>query len=231
MNRLIEIILGLERGFLSRDGELSLQFNPSWPGQDYVGAATWNVLLALAMAALVWYVYRREGRSRPVRIVLGVMRGVLLAFLLVLLNRPVLTLGQSRTEPSVLAVMVDDSVSMRVRDAGSDGRPLTRLEAVTSLLAPGEKSVVNALAKVHQVRFYKFDRDKEPIDAAAVAKLTPEGQHTQVLSSVRSVLSDLQGQRVAGVVVLTDGRETPAKPIAETLTAVKEFGVKVYPIA
>jgi uncharacterized membrane protein len=150
----------------------------------------------------------------------------------VLLNRPVLTLGQSRTEPSVLAIMVDDSVSMRVRDAGTSGATaLSRLEAVTSLLSPGEKSLVNEFAKLHQVRFYKFDRDKEPIDAAGLAKLTPEGQHTQVLSSVRSVLSDLQGQRVAGVVVLTDGRETPAKPIAETLAAVKDFGVKVYPVA
>ena len=232
MNRFFEFIFGLEKGFLAREGELSLQFNPAWPGQEYVGAVTWNVLLAILCGLLVWYVYRREGRSRPVRITLGVMRGVLLAFLLVLLNRPVLTLGQSRTEPSVLAVMIDDSVSMRVRDAGeAGGKPLSRLEAVTSLLAPGEKSLVDELAKTHQVRFYRFDRDKEPIDAAAIAKIAPEGQHTQVLASVRSVLSDLQGQRVAGVVVLTDGRETPARPVAEPLAAVKEFGVKIYPVA
>src|SRR5687767_8231162 len=127
MNRFFEFIFGLEKGFLSRDGELSLQFNPAWPGQEYVGAVTWNILLAVLAALLVWYVYKREGRSRPVRITLGVMRGVLLAFLLVLLNRPVLTLGQSRTEPSVLAIMVDDSVSMRVRDAGAlNGAPLSR---------------------------------------------------------------------------------------------------------
>ncbi|MEA2710349.1 MAG: hypothetical protein QOF78_2950 [Phycisphaerales bacterium] len=233
MNRFFEFIFGLDKGFLSREGDLSLQFNPSWPGQDYVGAATWNVLLAILCGLLVWYVYRREGRTRPVRIVLGMMRGLLLAFLLVLLNRPVLTLGQSRTEPSVLAVMIDDSVSMRVRDAGNgaDGKPLSRLEAVTQLLSPGDKSLINELSKVHQIRLYRFDRDKEPIDAAALAKIAPEGQHTQVLSSVRSVLADLQGQRIAGVVVLTDGRETPARPVAEALAAVKDFGVKIYPVA
>src|SRR5204862_5999767 len=98
LNRLLEIILGLERGFLSREGELSLQFNPHWPGQEVVGAATWNVLLAILAGLLVWYVYRHEGRSKPVRIALGIMRGVLIAFVLALLNRPVLTLGQSRTE-------------------------------------------------------------------------------------------------------------------------------------
>src|SRR5439155_18749220 len=146
MHRLLEIILGLDKGFLSREGELSLQFNPHWPLQDYVGAAGWNLLLLALAGWLVWHVYRREGRSRPVKIALGIMRGVLLIFLIVLLNRPVLTLGQSRTEPSVLAVMLDDSVSMRVRDAGNDaeGKPRSRIEAVTQLLAnSGDKSLVN----------------------------------------------------------------------------------------
>ena len=135
-HRLLEIILGLEKGFLSREGELSLQFNPAWPGQQYVGEVTWNLLFIVLAALLVWYVYRREGRSRNVRIALGVVRGLLLALLIVLLNRPVLTLGQSRTEPSVVAVMIDDSISMRVRDAGTtaDGKPLSRIEAVEPLL-------------------------------------------------------------------------------------------------
>ncbi len=35
---------------------------------------------------------------------------------------------------------------------------------------------------------------------------------------------------MAGVVVLTDGRDTPATPIAETISAIKELGVKVFPI-
>src|SRR5207249_7216322 len=106
-------------------------------------------------------------------------------FLIVLLNRPVLTLGQSRTEPSVLAVMLDDSVSMRVRDAGNDaeGKPRSRIEAVTQLLAnSGDKSLVNELSKQHQLRLYKFDRDEQPLSAQDVAKVTPEGQNTQVLS-------------------------------------------------
>src|SRR3954463_12626169 len=185
MHRLLEIILGLDKGFLSREGEFSLQFNPHWPGQAVVGAVTWNVLLAILAGLLVWYVYRREGRSRPVKIALGVMRGLLLAFLLVLLNRPVLTLGQSRTEPSVVAIMIDDSISMRVRDAGNgpDGKPLSRIEAVAELLSDHDKSLLKELSKVHQVRFFRFDRDKESIDAAGVAKMTPQGQNTQVLAS------------------------------------------------
>ena len=43
-------------------------------------------------------------------------------------------------------------------------------------------------------------------------------------------MEDLQGQRLAGVVVFTDGRDTPTAPLADTLAAIKDFGVKVYPI-
>jgi hypothetical protein len=83
---------------------------------------------------VVW-VYRREGRPTRVRVALGVIRGAVLGFTLLLLNRPVLTLTQTRTEPSVLAVLVDDSVSMRVRDArlAPDADVIPRLEAVAQL--------------------------------------------------------------------------------------------------
>src|SRR5438132_6292289 len=104
MQRLLEILLGLDKGFLSRQGEFSLNFNPQWPLQATTGAAVWNVLLGLLALGLVVWVYRRDGRSRPARISLGIIRAALLAFVIAMLNRPVLTLGQNRTEPSVLAI-------------------------------------------------------------------------------------------------------------------------------
>src|SRR5687767_8958914 len=252
---MIERVLGLDRGFLAREGELGIDFNPHWPGGDAL-TPYWNIALALAAVAWVVYVYRREGRSRPVRVALGVLRGALLAFVLFLLNNPVLTLGQSRTEPSVVAVMLDDSVSMRVKDAGDakGGEAPTRLAAAIDLLAGADQSLLNELGKVHQLRLYRFDKDANPLgvgagtaapDASrqatdapvdpavvqALKQLQPEGQNTQVVRSLSTVLADLQGQRLAGVVVITDGRETPAQPVADAIRAIKNYGVKVFPVA
>jgi uncharacterized membrane protein len=263
MHRLWEILLGLDKGFLGREGELHLHFNPHWPWQQTIGAVSWNLLLGVAAAFLVYQVYRREGRSKPARIMLGVMRALLLAFVLALLNRPVLTLEESLNEPSVLAVVVDDTISMQVKDAGDDKTPpLARLDAIASLLAGDNASLLRDLAKAHVVKFYRFsstnggvgaaepiatlnwkddakkskeDRDKAA-DAAlspvveAIGKLKPVGNSTQVVSTVHSVMESLQGQRVAGVVVLTDGRDTPAENLADAVAAVKNYGVKVYPI-
>ncbi|MGH7213832.1 MAG: hypothetical protein ACREIT_03610 [Tepidisphaeraceae bacterium] len=258
MQRFWEILLGLDRGFLGRQGELNVQFNPSWPWQQYVGAVTWNLLLTVLAVVLVIYVYRREGRSRPVRVGLGVLRMALLAFLIALLNRPVLTLSQSRVEPSVLAILVDDSVSMRVRDAiasapGSSAttQPAARLDQAKRLLSNDNAQLLRDLSRTHVLKLYSFNsgaqaiatiaRHDEKDDAndapdpatevvAAIERLSPDGQNTQVLGSLRDVLEDLQGQRLAGVVLLTDGRETPARPLSEAMAALKDFDVKVYPV-
>jgi uncharacterized membrane protein len=249
MNRLLEILLGLQRGFLSQRGEWSLQFHPQWPGQEFVGAGLWNFLLSIIAILLVVYVYRRDGRSRAVRIGLGLLRGSLLLLVLILLNRPVLTLVQSQTEPSVLAVMLDDSLSMRVRDAGTSADPQSRLDAAEKLLTDRDGQLLKTLAKKHAIRFYRFDRDAQPVatvDAPSdqpkvqpnvspamdsLEKLTADGQSTQVIPSILTVLQDLQGQRVAGVVILTDGRDTPTRSIGNSLEVLKNYGVKIYPIA
>ena len=159
----IEFLLGLPKDFLHQQGEWSLQFNPAWPGQAFIGAPVWNILLSILAILLVMYVYTHDGRSRPLRITLGTIRALLFALVLVLLNRPILTLGQSRTEPSVLAVMIDDSSSMRVPDVGSKSDPQPRLSAVQSLFASGHGELLRTLAKKHNIQLYRFDRTAMPM--------------------------------------------------------------------
>jgi uncharacterized membrane protein len=244
----VEHLLGLPADFLNQQGEWSLQFNPAWPGQAFLGVPFWNITLVIVAILLVLYIYTKEARSRTLRIVLGVLRLSLFAIVLFLLNRPILSLGQSRTEPSVLAVLIDDSASMRVPDTGTPADPQARLQTVQKLLAGDNSQLLQSLARKHNLRLYRFDSDaapiadvqppadpKKPVDfkpaADAIASLAPEGQSTQVLSSILTTLQDLQGERVAGVVVITDGRDTPARNITEQLATLKSYGAKVYPLA
>ena len=232
MNRLLEILLGLDRGFLSREGSLSLEFLPNWPWAEVIGNATWNLLLIIAAVALVAYVYRREGRSRRARLVLAAVRLSLLLLLIGLLNRPTLTLTRARIEPSVLAVMIDDSTSMRVRDVVDEaaGRR-SRLEAVTQTLTVDDARLLSRLEEIHDLRLYRFNRGAASAmpDAQALAGLEAEGVGTAVSEAVASVLRELQGQNLAGVVLLSDGRDAPART-AEAPAAVASSGVKVYPV-
>jgi hypothetical protein len=233
MNRLLEILLGLDANFLARDGAFALDFNPAWPGGDVVGAAVWNVLLAAAAVALVIWAYRRDGRSRAVKLSLGGLRLGLLLLLVTLLNRPVLTLTQVREEPSVVAVLVDDSISMRLRDVGDPGDPdrPTRLAAALNALDSGENPLLAELRQTHELRLYRFNRDAAAVGSLAdLAAEGPTGGATQVASSVRSALSELRGQNVAGAVVLTDGRDTPTSAPPEVIEALRDNGVPVLPV-
>lgn len=329
MNRFWEILLGLQRGFLSRQGDYSLQFNPHWPLQSVVGAAFWNFLLVAGAVALVYAVYRRDGHARRARVVLGSMRLALLLFLITLLNRPVIVLEQSHEEPSVIAILIDKSLSMGIADvpanasaensninatrpavptrpallgpvvavasqpaiASTQSAPVTstvagmqsRLAAAIAALDQGDQALLQQLSRQHEVRLYAFDRqasssadwlqDKSSDDAAtrpaapdqpdaaeatppadpaaasdvpatsdvlaasdasrshaALASLKSDGQGTQLVESLRQVMEQMQGQRLAGVIVLTDGRETPAESRAESIEAIRAFSVKVYPV-
>jgi uncharacterized membrane protein len=249
LQHVLERLLGLPLDFLHRNGDPGVHFNPAWPGQATFGAPAWNVVLAGLCIALVVYVYRRDGRGRGVRVFLGLLRGLLLAVVLVLLNRPVLTLTRTRTEPSVLAVLIDDSSSMLVPDVGTANSPQARLAAVQQLLDGDNGGLLRSRARTHDLRLYKFDRDaafladvhhtpadaRQPADVAtavtAVGGLQPIGDSTQVLPSILTVLQELQGQRLAGVVVMTDGRDTPARNMGDAIDRLKDYGVKVYPVA
>jgi uncharacterized membrane protein len=230
MYRLLEIFLGLPRGFLAKEGELSLSFHPHWPGQNVVGTWTWNLLLLAGIAWLVWWVYRREGAGRRARIILAALRSAALLAVLALLNRPTLQLVETRIEPSVLPVLIDTSLSMKVPDVIEQGKNISRLASVQKLLA-ADSPLMRAWADEHQVRLYHFDQDVQPVgDANQLQKLAPIGGSTQITQAIRSVMDDLRGQRVAGLVLLTDGRQIPAQGIDADLAAIKNFQVKIYPV-
>jgi len=165
------------------------------------------------------------------------------------------TLVESLNEPSVLAIVIDDTASMQVKDVqDSADKPLARFEAVQQLLTGSDAALLADLAKTHILKVYHFSSTSDqtaaepiasidgqadpggakPADVQAAVQgiraLQPEGRSTQVISTVRSVLENLQGQRVAGVVVLTDGRDNPLENMSGALAAVKNFGVRVYPV-
>jgi uncharacterized membrane protein len=223
------------------------------------GTLAWNLALATAAGLLIVWVYRHEGRATHARIILGVLRGALAAFVLLLLNNPILTRTTTITQPSVLPVLIDHTLSMSVKDVpgSAAGSEPTRLQAATDLLTGEDQALLKRLGKVHSLRFYSFDSNARPIGTYteppeekdkdkqkdqkppedpnrplmdSLKALKADGSSTQVISSLLTVLDELQGQRLAGIVVVTDGRDTPTQPPAEVYHTLANYGVKVFPI-
>ena len=79
------------------------------------------VIALVAATVLVLYVRSTGDLRRRDRIVLGILRGIAVAALGFCLMRPVLVIAESITQRNVVAVLIDDSRSMRVPDV--DGAP------------------------------------------------------------------------------------------------------------
>ena len=241
MQRLIEFILGLDRGVLGQQGEYSLTFDPVWPLQQYISASAWNILLIAGVALCVWGIYRRESGSLKFRLFAGTLRLALLLLVVAILNRPLLSLTQTREERSVLAVLLDDSMSMRVADAPGEtpGEPVTRLAAAKQLFTKNSGALLRELRAKHELRLFRFSgsasqlatlsaEEQIPGVLQELERIEPQGQSTRLQSSIAQVAQQLAGQRVAGLVVLTDGREMPAQANADT--AAHPAGIRLFPV-
>ena len=114
------------------------------------------IAIMLAAGALFWHVRRHHGMltgGRPLAIWL--LETGLIALLLFLLWHPALSIATLRPQQNVVAVLVDDSRSMGIKDASG-----TREAAAQAALNSG---MLKGLTDKFQVRLYKFGRDPERI--------------------------------------------------------------------
>ncbi|RMH25573.1 MAG: VWA domain-containing protein, partial [Planctomycetota bacterium] len=121
------------------------------------------------------------------------------------LINPVRPAPHQRTHRPALAVVLDASASMGVRDAGPDGG-LTRREALArSALAPG---AVASMADRAETRAWLIADEPTPIAWRALPDAAPASNRSPIADAVeRAVRSAPAGGRV---LVLSDGAETEA---------------------
>ncbi len=190
------------------------------------------VVLAVAAAALavsLWALIR-PGRavSTPVRVALGTLRAGSIALLAWCLCRPVLVVAESLAQRNVVAVLVDDSRSMRIADMNDQPRAFT-----TRALVGGPDSVLlKALASRYQVRVYRTSANGR---VPGVDALAFDGGRTRLLNAVTRVEDDLAGTPLSGVVVLSDGAENGnagdgSPSLTDQLATLRARGIPVYPV-
>src|SRR5262245_26678520 len=157
-------------------------------------------LLALAIATVAVLEYRR-----PLSPLTGLQRGVLvalrvaaLAAIVLFLFRPIVILPPSASRDAIVPVLVDASRSMRLADA--DGQP--RLARATALLST---QLAPALSRQFGTEMCSVGDGLAP---AAVEKLNADARRTDLSGALAAIRERYRGQRVAGILVLSDGGDT-----------------------
>jgi hypothetical protein len=213
---------------------------------------------AIAIVAVVWYLYRRDTveLARSTRFGIIVLRLVALAGLLVFFLGIERRTTREVVHNSQVAVLVDVSQSMGLGEhdntTESGG---TRIQAVVSALS--NSPLVADLRKTHDVNVARFERDVEPVvslpkrdeaaEAAAAANdplkpqekektvdwptaLQPRGTETRLGQALADELRLYHDAPLAGVVLLSDGAQNAGIDPAAAVEAAHQAGVPFYAI-
>ena len=193
----------------------SLVFHPVF------SSLTAAVLLWTAAAAASFWLMRRcalftAGQRR----ILFLFRLVFLAVFALLLLRPCTVREVERRLPAAAAVLLDDSMSMSI----SDYRQGRRYEAALSLLREGRN------AEPDLFRFFRFDGELSPLETGDELPAEPAGEATALGSALGGVLDRYSGQRLIGVLVLSDGAQRAPGAVLpqEAALRYRDAGVPIY---
>jgi hypothetical protein len=181
-------------------------------------------LLAGAALALVGVSYARvRAPRRRDRIVLAALRAAAVLIVTVCLLRPALVLSSSVPQRNVLAVLLDDSRSMRLADLPGT----SRLAAVQQTFGDSA-ALVRQLSDRFALRFFRFAADAGPL--AGAAALTGAGTRTDLAAALSAAREELAGFPVAGIVVVSDGADNANTDLAPSLLALRAQRIPVYAV-
>ena len=239
-------LLGLSEQEVPPGAELDFAFHHA-----YRGTVGWiAVLVLIAAVALVVIVYHRErALSGLQRVVLAVLRIAAILVVALILLDPRLHTELLVDRPGATLALVDSSDSMGQRDT-YPAREAPALEAASGLslapqanlptraelaLAALEKSgLETALAERNRLHSFAFGADLVPIegfDALYESLEAPsslcDGSETRLGDSLREALLQVGHGRVAGCVVVTDGRNNAGGALRQ---AASEFSLRGVPL-
>ncbi len=171
----------------------------------------------LAAAALLgWLIWRKRSRLAPsvqgLRVlVLWALQSALLALLLLLLWEPAISVTALKPQQNIVAVVVDDSRSMALKDTGE-----SRQEEALKLLNSG---VLKNLRSRFQVRLYRLGTGVERIQSTDQLKANETA--TQIGKGLRQLADEAATLPIGAVVLLSDGADNSGGIDLDTLSEVR----------
>jgi len=156
-----------------------------------------TIVFALVMAgALTWWVYRKTTPeiSRGKRTLLGSLRFLGLALVILLLAEPVIRTVLTRDQKPIVAVLLDTSKSL--------SSEVTNSADVRSRVDRFNEELSRALEV--DVRTYTFDSDVAVLDVD-VDSIRFDGSRTDIGQALVSIRDELRGDPLAAVVLISDG--------------------------
>ena len=184
----------------------TLAWEPLIPG--------WAVaLLALGAIALLSFqfikIFSRVSRKDSV-LLIGLRILALALFFGLLLSPVLLVQERERLVPGV-AVLVDNSRSMALKDGDPS---VTRLDLVRKILGSSQAGLLHDLQGSFIPQIYLFGEDVQRVSGKELAQARADGNATRIQKAIAEVADQSREAQapLAGIVLLSDGAQTDAAP-------------------
>ncbi len=187
------------------------------------------VALVIGLALLAYYLYARPSLRLGTgwRVALIALRTALVAVIVFCLMRPVIVIPTVLPGSTYVAVLMDDSSSMQLRD----GMAGTRLDAVKQLMSAGSP-FATALAEKFKVHAYGFSATAERVTDAT--ELKGEGDRTDLQESIEQITRESAGLPVSGIILISDGANNGVEKeeggFTSTLNRLRAQGLPVFTV-
>jgi uncharacterized membrane protein len=188
-------------------------------------ASIWLILgvgLLIGVPAVLSYARTQGKGGHRDRIVLGGLRAAALLLLLVCLLRPRLLVSAAVPQRNYVGILIDDSRSMRIADAGEERGEIARR------LFASDAALVRDLAARFQLRFFRFSAATQRVEQ--LTDLSFSGSETRIAAALEDARQDLSSLPLSGLVVVTDGADNARTPIADELAALRSRAVPVFTV-
>src|SRR5258707_15208248 len=198
MNHLVRFFFGHERAVFA-NGRFGFDVRPG---------ILLLILISLLFGAFIYFIYFRPRvrLTRGTNVALVALRAALFTLMLLLLLRPVVVVLSVIPRSSYIAVVIDDSQSMKLRDGAGE---TSRLETVKQALlneTPGKRSFLDRLEEKFKTNLYGFSgglsRLKDGND------LNAEGRSSALPGGLGETIKRSSGMQPTAGVIATDGGST-----------------------
>ncbi|HUP53194.1 MAG TPA: hypothetical protein VM198_12005 [Longimicrobiales bacterium] len=178
----------------------------------------------LAASAVATYTIARGKSTVADRGIMAGLRVALIGVLVFCLMQPMLTLSTVVPQQNFVGVLLDDSRSMLLQDADGTVRNSFLPEAFT----PGESDLLEELSERFVLRFFRFSDVARRI--GGLQEMTFDGTHTNLASALDAARGELSGVPLSGLVMVTDGADTGARPLTEAIVPLQAAGIPVFTV-
>lgn len=177
--------------------------------------------LALVAVGVAVYFYRRVAREKfsPWMVVL---RSAIFLILLFMVLQPVLNVSQVLPQDTYMAVVVDTSESMNIKDDGQTSRSEKMLKKIE------DTKFFQELSKKFKVRLFQFDQEARRIEATSELRFS--GKRTRLEAPIELLQQEMGTLPLTGVVVLSDGVDNASQQFSEALAKLEKRKVPFYTV-